>query len=83
MRPELQRLASAIEPEYDTYQRKALAPPQALSVSPQLRTEAAEVEEAVVEVVEVVEAVEAVVAVVAHLGQEHANNISSLPTGKA
>jgi hypothetical protein len=80
MRPELQRLASATEPEYDTYQRKALAPPQALSVSPQLRTEAAE---AVVEVVEVVEAVEAVVAVVAHLGQERADDISSSPTGEA
>jgi hypothetical protein len=51
-------------------------------VSPQLRTKAAEAEEAVVEVVEVVEAVEAVVAVVAHLGQEHANNISSLLTGE-
>jgi hypothetical protein len=74
MRLELQRLASAIEPEYNTYQRKALAPPQALSVSPQLRTEAAEAEEAVVEAVE---------AVVAHLGQERANNISSLPMGKA
>jgi hypothetical protein len=85
MRLELQRLASATEPEYDTYQRKALAPPQALSVSPQLHTKAAEVEEAeevVVEVVEVVEAVEVVVAVVAHLGQERANNISSLLIGK-
>jgi hypothetical protein len=76
MRPELQRLASITEPEYNTYQRKALAPPQALSVSPQLHTEAAEAEEAVVEVVE------AVVAVVAHLGQERANDISSSPTGK-
>jgi hypothetical protein len=38
-----------------------------------------EAEEVVVEVVEVVEAV---VAVVAYLGQEHANNISSLPTGE-
>jgi hypothetical protein len=46
-----------------------LAPPQALSVSPQLRTEAAEAEEVVVKVVKVV------VVVVAHLGQEHANNM--------
>jgi hypothetical protein len=50
-----------------------LAPLQALSVSPQLRTEAAEAEEAE----------EAVVVVVAHLGQERADDISSLPTGKA
>jgi hypothetical protein len=47
-----------------------------------LRTKAAEAEEVVVEVVEVVEAVEVVVVVVAHLGQERANNISSLLIGK-
>jgi hypothetical protein len=57
-----------------------LAPPQALSVPPQLRTKAAEAE---VVVVAAVEAVEAVVAQVAHLGQERADNISSSLTGEA
>jgi hypothetical protein len=79
MRPELNGLASATEPEWDIYQRKALAPPQALSVPPQLRTEAAEAEV----VVAVVEAVEAVVVQVAHLGQERADDISSSLTGEA